>query len=83
MACAQCELNDCDCDAPDDALDEREPCGENMCHCDCGQGHVCACDCWRCGDCGQHADHCYCADEDDMAAERDYGVPADDDRDED
>lgn len=39
---------------------DREPCGENMCHCHCPAGHVCGCDCWRCADCGQNEDHCQC-----------------------
>lgn len=48
-----------------DDLDDREPCGESGCICHCGQGHVCSCDCWRCGECQQTADHCQCDDEDD------------------
>lgn len=48
----------------DDDVDDREPCGENMCHCSCREGHVCGCDCWRCGDCQQNEDHCQCDGED-------------------
>ena len=46
-------------------LDEEqpEPCGENMCHCHCGGGHVCGCDCWRCDECGQGSENCHCDEE--------------------
>lgn len=31
-----------------DYLDDTEPCGEGMCHCDCAQQHgPCGCDCPR------------------------------------
>lgn len=63
MACTECELNDCDCDAPDDALDDREPCGESGCICHCGQGHVCSCDCLRCFECQQLMENCQCDDD--------------------
>lgn len=43
--------------------DDPEPCGENMCRCSCGSGHVCSCDCWRCDYCGQGEEHCHCAEE--------------------
>lgn len=44
--------------------DDRQPCGESGCIC-YGQGsdHVdcaCGCDCPRCWDCAQKADHCTC-----------------------
>lgn len=61
MACTQCELNDCDCDAPDD---EDMPCGESMCHCSCLEGHVCGCDCPRCPWCQQIPKSCDCDEED-------------------
>lgn len=44
--------------------EQPEPCGESGCICHCGQGHVCSCDCWRCGDCQQHAENCQCDEED-------------------
>lgn len=30
MACTQCELNDCDCDTPDDATDDCDGCGADL-----------------------------------------------------
>ncbi|MFE9448313.1 hypothetical protein [Streptomyces sp. NPDC006739] len=43
-------------------FDDSEPCGENMCRCHCGGGHVCGCDCPRCDDCMQIPENCYCND---------------------
>lgn len=43
---------------------EAEPCGEGMCLCHCGGGHVCGCDCWRCDECGQSEESCMCDEED-------------------
>ena len=42
---------------------DEEPCGEGMCHCDCGQGHVCGCDCWHCPYCQQLPENCECEDD--------------------
>jgi hypothetical protein len=48
-----------------DLDDEPQPCGENMCHCYCGGGHVCGCDrCWRCDECQQVNENCHCDEED-------------------
>ncbi len=44
--------------------EQTEPCGENMCHCYCGGGHVCGCDCWRCPECQQVSENCHCDEED-------------------
>lgn len=57
-------LDDLDSDADaEDFFDDRESCGENMCHCGCGQGHVCGCDCTRCGGCQQLTENCRCDDD--------------------
>jgi hypothetical protein len=37
-----------------------EPCGEGMCQCGCGAGHVCGCDCPRCDECMQLDEYCDC-----------------------
>ena len=44
--------------------EQPQPCGENSCHCYCRGGHVCGCDCWRCGECQQQANYCMCDEED-------------------
>lgn len=49
----------------DDEMDEM-PCGEGMCHCHCGQGHVCGCDCWRCDTCRQLDENCDCEGDDEQ-----------------
>ncbi|MEU2340111.1 hypothetical protein ABZ608_42410 [Streptomyces sp. NPDC013172] len=48
---------------PADLDYDDEPCGEGMCNCHCGEGHVCGCDCWRCDECMQTREYCMC-DED-------------------
>jgi hypothetical protein len=53
-----------DAEALLDLIGDDEPCGENSCHCHCTGGHVCGCDCWRCDQCQQTADHCQCDEED-------------------
>lgn len=47
----------------DEDWDDREPCGETGCICHCGEGHVCSCDCDRCGDCQQLTANCDCDEE--------------------
>jgi hypothetical protein len=42
---------------------ELEPCGEGMCRCHCGGGHVCGCDCPRCDECRQIPENCDCEDD--------------------
>lgn len=41
---------------------DEQPCGEGMCQCHCGEGHVCGCDCWRCDECMQIRENCHCDD---------------------
>lgn len=41
---------------------DAEPCGEGMCQCYCGGGHVCGCDCPRCDTCRQLDEYCDCDD---------------------
>lgn len=53
-----------DAEALLDLIGDDEPCGENSCRCYCGGSHVCGCDCWRCDECQQVADHCQCDEED-------------------
>lgn len=40
--------------------DDEMPCGEGHCICYCSGGHVCGCDCWRCDECRQLEENCYC-----------------------